>query len=772
MITKIEKLKNIGNFEDYTASGDVTLKRLSVIYAANGAGKTTLSQVLHSLAADDPEIIKRHKRIGATGNCEAIFNDDTNHQHVFNGVKWNRPLPELEVFDAHFVANNVYSGFVVGADQQKKLYQFVVGDTGVELIKKIERAKYLIEAVKAAKDQREGEISRFAGGADTASVCKMKPVANIDELIAKKEKELNIAKNQEKIRKQARPQPIVPNTIVFDAEKAKGVMETSVEGIGHDYLELVKHNLEHLKEEGVEAPTKWVENGMNGMDNGMCPYCGQPLEGLDLIKGYNQYFSEHYKEAVRNVDGVRRELRGINMDAYYQKLEADYKAIVTTMQLWKDLVVVEQPLPALGVDNKVLNEKFEALKKTIAAKAADPVSAVDTKALGEFMEALQGAAVSVKTVNDYVTAYLKRIEELCANIGDATVVQKEYDTLLLNKRRFEEPLAGLCKHYSILSKRLTRVKGYNSTYQQQLKETSNALFQQYGDKINYYLGEDVFDTPFQIKGIWSGSYAGRQKEPKLEYVLTYNGTEIELSGEGNTAFKNVMSEGDKNTIAFSFFMAKLTNDPGFADKIVVFDDPLTSLDQNRKLATIDQLYMLYCNCKQVIVLSHNMHFLVDLHGRRDFHKSDKKVLTILKGNNKAWIERMDLTKEWMDSYKRSIMDMESFVDNPTPEGQENAIVGIRTTLELMLKLKCCKHLNDQNGTLGELIDNLDKKAECTFANPNKAEVISKLKNLNNASWRKHHASVEERDQYQEVPLQMQEALKYVKQALKMLKEEI
>ena len=66
MITKIEKLKNIGNFEDYTASGDVTLKRMSIIYAENGAGKTTLSQVLHSLATNNPEIIKRHTRIGAT----------------------------------------------------------------------------------------------------------------------------------------------------------------------------------------------------------------------------------------------------------------------------------------------------------------------------------------------------------------------------------------------------------------------------------------------------------------------------------------------------------------------------------------------------------------------------------------------------------------------------------------------------------------------------------------------------------------------------------
>ena len=80
MITKIEKLKNIGNFEDYTASGDVTLKRLSIVYADNGAGKTTLARVLHSLSANDPDVVLRHKRINGTGNPEiTIKNDQLRH---------------------------------------------------------------------------------------------------------------------------------------------------------------------------------------------------------------------------------------------------------------------------------------------------------------------------------------------------------------------------------------------------------------------------------------------------------------------------------------------------------------------------------------------------------------------------------------------------------------------------------------------------------------------------------------------------------------------
>ena len=770
MITKIEKLKNIGNFEDYNAEGDVTLKKMSIVYAENGAGKTTLSQVLQSLASNNPEIIKKHTRIGATGTPEATFNDETGHQYNFNGTRWNRPCTEIEVFDAHFVANNVYSGFDVTNDQQKKLYQFVVGDTGVELIRKIERAKYLIERIKAQKESREAEILAAVDGTDAATVCKLKPVANIDELIAKKEKDLSVAKNQEKIRKQARPQPIVPNEIKFSADIAKTVLGRDVEGFGHEYVKMVKEHLNHLKEEGVDAPTKWIENGMYGRDNGMCPFCGQSLDGLDLIQGYNQYFSDQYKIAVRDVDAVRREFLGINIDAYLQKLEADYKGIMTAMALWKDLVPVDVPLPALAIDGDGLKGKFEALKSLIANKVADPVGAVDTSMVDEFLAALSNVQMQVTAVNDYVKVYVQQIEALCANIGVATDVQKEYDQLVLNKKRFEEPLAGLCRHYAILNTRLNKVKGYNNTYQQNLKDTSNALFQQYGNKINFYL-EQVFMTPFKIESIWSGSYAGRQKEPKLEYVLTYNGTEIDLGGEGNTAFKNVLSEGDKNTIAFSFFLAKLTSDAHYTDKIVVFDDPLTSLDQNRRLSTINQLVKLYNECTQVIVLSHNLHFLIDLNGCNDMRKADKKVVMIVKGINNAKIERFELKREWMDKYKRSILQMEDFVNNPHPDKQEEAVNGIRLTLELLLKLKFCKFLNDQNGTLGELIANLEHSA-CTFMNNDRAAVIAKLKGLNEVSWRTHHASVEERAVYHEVPLTMTAAVGYVNQTLHMLSKEL
>lgn len=77
MIQKIEKIKNIGNYEDYVASGDVTLKRMNLIYAENGAGKTTLARILHSMSVNNPVVISQRKRIGAITTPEVCIKDES-----------------------------------------------------------------------------------------------------------------------------------------------------------------------------------------------------------------------------------------------------------------------------------------------------------------------------------------------------------------------------------------------------------------------------------------------------------------------------------------------------------------------------------------------------------------------------------------------------------------------------------------------------------------------------------------------------------------------
>lgn len=770
MISKIEKIKNIGNFEDYSARGNVSLKRMNLIYAENGSGKTTLAQILQSLASDDESIIALHKRIGALGPSEVSIKGDIPSPFVFNGSRWNRSIPEISVFDAHFVDNNIYSGFDISADHHKSLYQFVVGDTGVSFVKKIERVKELISECNTELGSYANLISALTHYDNYEEICSLQPEENIDEQIGNKEEELKIAKGQAQIATYSVPEEIRNEDFGLDFNAIKSSYEQSVEIIGNDYIELVKEHLQHLKTAGMTNASQWVFEGSQTDFEGKCPYCGQSLAGLELIDGYNQYFSEQYIEASQNAIGIKVQLDSVNIDTFVLRLNNQYRQIVSSIEFWDKIIPGKQELPSLDLESLGLSRLLNHFKEEAEKKVSNPLLAVSVEPLDAFMLALKQVEDQIEQINKYVRDYSREIASVKSKIRPVADLEKELESLQIIKSRFENPLKEHCTNYLILKHQLERLKRINIDLQKRQKAASVLLFQQYGYKINDYL-KNVFMTPFQITNV-KDVYKGAAKVPNLDYTLSFNGTPIDQGdgGASNTSFKNVLSEGDKNTIAFSFFLAKLVSDPGLANRVVVFDDPLTSLDTNRRNTTIDQLMWLSGQCKQVIVLSHNLHFLIDLNARK-FPASEKVVLQIVNRKGSSSIQEYDLKTEWVDRYKRAILTMNDFVDNPDPSKQEDAIDGIRLSLETFLKLKFCQYIPNPNLTLGKLIEHLNS-TPCQYANRDKASVTTRLMNLNEISWRAHHGTIDEMAVYSERQLTMSEAQNYVRMALDTLMNEL
>ena len=46
VIERIIRIRNLGRFASYQASGDVTMRKLTLIYGENGSGKTTLCALM------------------------------------------------------------------------------------------------------------------------------------------------------------------------------------------------------------------------------------------------------------------------------------------------------------------------------------------------------------------------------------------------------------------------------------------------------------------------------------------------------------------------------------------------------------------------------------------------------------------------------------------------------------------------------------------------------------------------------------------------------
>jgi wobble nucleotide-excising tRNase len=81
-----------------------------------------------------------------------------------------------------------------------------------------------------------------------------------------------------------------------------------------------------------------------------------------------------------------------------------------------------------------------------------------------------------------------------------------------------------------------------------------------------------------------------------DYSFVFNDTyEVKISNKQNQKddekddlphFKNTLSDSEKRTLAFAFFLSKLKNDKNLENKIIILDDPFSSFDENRKEKTI------------------------------------------------------------------------------------------------------------------------------------------------------------------------------------------
>ena len=128
-----------------------------------------------------------------------------------------------------------------------------------------------------------------------------------------------------------------------------------------------------------------------------------------------------------------------------------------------------------------------------------------------------------------------------------------------------------------------------------------AAFPAYGAAINDFLARSTPTSASarSIPNISGGSAAN--------YSLRIDGHAVALSEFGNT-----LSSGDRNTLALAFFFATLQRDPARAQKLVVIDDPMTSLDEHRTQHTLEEIDRLSREVASIVVLSHDKSFLASV----------------------------------------------------------------------------------------------------------------------------------------------------------------
>lgn len=766
MIQKIQYLISIGKYRNYQATGDVAFKKLNLIYGDNGGGKTTLTAVFRSLAENNPEFIKRRTSTNSSDHQSAQIiqrtaNGDT--YYTFNQrTGWSANIPDIEIFDIHFVNENIYSGFDFSDEHKKHLHQFVIGAQGIAIKQQIEQNKLAKTISRQTQSNLGQQLIQDVGNDLTlgmiSSFITISPNqnANIDAQIASAETSLANANANAVIQTLQQLSSLNRINSGIDFVELIRDLETNSQTIQNDTLQaLFKEHCEHLSENSIDGPERWLQTGFSYIEDIrkkavpgsqsiiICPFCKQTIEDtLEIIQVYTLRFNEEFNNYIERLQTHLKKIANFNLETNIQALNNIRDINSARIASWTPHLPVDTEVPIFCIitDEESIRSNLQGLIELVKQKISNPSLELDSSLATNFQEALQSINENIDNYNTSIANYNLAIATFRSGILTVDNATKEVQRLKRIKKRFEPPADAICQQLVNERQNLRTLKSAYRQLVQQQEADASIFFCNYKTRINYYL-DDVFKTPFQIGDVVHVPPQGRATQSKIGYKLTIDGQDISFDENQPNCAKDCLSEGDKSTIALAFFLSKLDIDTSLKNKVIIFDDPLSSFDSNRRMYTVQLLKDLYPRIKQIIVLSHNEFFLYEL--SKFFSPNDKKTLRISENflTKESKLEPLNLESLVENDYFKHVKELEAFLQRPDLSKKEIVLGWLRNVLESHIRFKFyCQlnSLNSSNQTFGNLIKTLDEQNIVFRDDTNRITIISKLHTINAVSWRLHH----------------------------------
>jgi len=631
MIEKLIKLNNVGLFKQGLPGAPLEFSPVTLIYGENGRGKSTLASVMRACSTGEPGSLIARRTLDSNEEPEVsiLVPSKSGHLQVeYKGGRWNYHISWIAVFDSEFVDKNVYSGLEVRPDQRQNLLEFALGDQAVELKKQVDQITMEMEGATKRRTEAEKTLSAYSIPLSVADFVASQPIPDIQEQIKALQRRREAARNEQALL--SRSGPIGLSLISFDVEAAFVVLAKQLVDIEESAEAIVLAHLDSHHDAGIES---WISEGQQYAIHEDCPFCGQPLAGVELIQAYRSFFDQGYselKKEVQNLETIITNSLGVQV---IESLKSTMATNSARIEAWQDQI--ELRIPVLNIDKISIDlEKVrDDLSSLTLQKQQQPLVVAGSD------DARLRVRSSIETTNSSILAYNTEI----ASVSQSVASFKE----ALTGEDIHKLEAEIKKHEAIEKRQLPEVISLVEEFQHsaserkkletkkyevraQIDKQMDATLKLYRKSLNRLLVD--FGARFSI-GELKQSYVGSGK-PRTDYGLVVRDCPVKLGTRGDLSschsFGTTLSDGDRRTLAFSFFCARLEADPDIAVKTVIVDDPVSSLDSNRRYMTVKYLVKLASKCKQLIVLSHNAYFVRELRDKLASAKPTPIVASVAK----------------------------------------------------------------------------------------------------------------------------------------------
>ncbi len=590
MITKINKLKAFGIFQNYSWNGLDNFKKKNLIYGWNYSGKTTLSKLFQNLEFKDKDKYFSGSEFDITTEKE-----DTSTNHSQNDLE-NFPY-DVKVFNTNYI-KRIFTWDNPHSDIQP--ISFYLGDPSGELdkkIKKLDKKKDQLENIRDNRYQKViDEFNNYnkANGKFSAKAKEIREnyldnkldqnklnkgvIQQITDDI-KSDLQKHILSNTD--RDKTKSEAISENT--FDPQKEDFSLSENLETLAEE----VKTILEDTAPKSISIPEldddkalfNWVQTGIKLHENKTeCKFCTQTLPE-NRISDLNSYYSKKLQEIQDAIKSTQ------------EKIKTEKEKLKITFPDKKNLGNSFQTDYQKAIDNynetvKKYKAQLTILENDLKRKPSDyfndiPVTEIETITLKDELAEINK---STKAHNDW----LGKFDE--------------------NKKK---ALSKILNHYVA---EYLQDEDYNK--KEADKDKASTIILTINSKISTNKS-DKLDLETQLRDNVKGQ---KELNDILEILLHRNDIRIEIENEKFTLERSGhpasnLSEGEKSAIAFAYFLTELKalrNDepPKLPNTIVFVDDPISSLDSNH----IFQVRLLLHNFfkendfAQLFISTHNFEF--------------------------------------------------------------------------------------------------------------------------------------------------------------------
>lgn len=665
------------------------LNSINFIYGANGSGKTTTSSFLKNLAENGIEDKFANSKIAWYNNESLkieVYNKQFKEEQLRNsqvksiftlGKKTNENLEKIEIKKESINKENEKkikneASLQVLTQKKEKEEKDFADRCWEKLYKKNEEDfKETLEGFKRKEKFKEKILKEFENDKYNQS-----EIVGLEKL--KEKIEIVFGENQTELAL------LECNLTDFDFIENHSIWEQKIVGSGDAAIaDLIKR----LSNED------WVAWGREYIkDNSICPFCQKETITEEFKKQLESYFDTSYQESIETIK---------------EKMEDYASRTAGALERLDKIVETEQKNQQTKLDTENLKIIIETLRSKINGN--------QQKMLDKSKEMSRNFKLdSTKNEIDAIKDLIKKANEQIANYNEMIKdIEKQKKSckeqtwkFLVNE--FKSDIQEYNKKYCGLEKGINNLEKAISENQEKIKKLENEIREL--EKTMVSIKPIVNEINTLLKGYGFTNFGLACTEDEKFYRIQRE--DDQLVGE-------TLSEGEVTFITFLYYyhLAKgsLKENDISKNKVLVIDDPISSLDSNILFIVsvlvkdlMKEAMEEKTNIKQVIILTHNTYFYKEITLECDLKR--------YQGKYSFWIIKKDNNVSKIKDYKENpIKNSYELLWQEVKQAKENnaSWVSLQNVMRRIIEyyfriLGGFKH----NDSLSECFENIEEKRVC------------------------------------------------------------